>query len=407
MNCGHEGRFPANVDKTTVRYHHLLIRSQPGLEIIINAMPEIAIVLNHSNQIAYANKAFLDLAFENPAGSKQTAAYFDTDSDPLWDHLLGIRIGKALKCVRSDGPDAECGQTPFCRHCGIYQALSGRTDPEETDPLICHMLRTPASGPRAPVMLFRTTVTPFSIRGWDFQLLLLTDIHNEVNNRALGHTLFHHMRDFIDGIQAATGALGNGEESGHQQIERRYRLLSQQAAQASDEITSQQNLVKAERGELNVHCVSTDAQDILNNSIASFRNLYPDCDVRSPAEAAPGKTPLDTDPQLLVWVLTHMILSAANLDDVGDPLVAGLRRKNNGVQFYVRTRSLLPPEKKNQLFQRTFTPKDTPINLNTYSIKLIGEEYLGGTLSCTSSPDKGTVFEIYLPAGSGSAPRQR
>ncbi len=403
MNCGHEGRFPADVDKTTVRYHHLLIRSQPGLEIIINAMPDIAIVLNHSNQIAYANKAFLDLAFEESAGSKQTAAYFGTDADPLWDHLLGIRIGKALKCVRTVGPNAECGLTPFCRHCGIYQALSGRTDPEEPDPLICHMLRTPASGPHTPVMLFRTTVTPFSIRGWNFQLVLLSDIHNEVNSRILGHTLFHHMRDFIDGIQAVTDSIENVGEHGHKQIERRYRLLSQQAAQASDEIASQQNLIKAERGELTVHCVPTNAQDILNNSIASFRNLYPDCEVLGPAEADSGEIPLDTDPQLLVWVLTHMILSAANLDDVGDPLAAGLRRHKNGVQFYVHTRTPLPPEKKNQLFQRTFTSKDTLINLNTYSIKLIGEEYLGGMLTCTSSPAEGTVFAIHLPAGSGAS----
>jgi sensor histidine kinase regulating citrate/malate metabolism len=50
-----------------------------------------------------------------------------------------------------------------------------------------------------------------------------------------------------------------------------------------------------------------------------------------------------------------------------------------------------------QIFQRSFSTKGAGRGLGTYSIKLLGERYLHGTVSFASSAEQGTIFQISLP----------
>ena len=50
-----------------------------------------------------------------------------------------------------------------------------------------------------------------------------------------------------------------------------------------------------------------------------------------------------------------------------------------------------------QVFQRSFSTKSPSRGLGAYSMKLIGERYLKGEVSFTTSQRDGTEFSITLP----------
>jgi len=57
----------------------------------------------------------------------------------------------------------------------------------------------------------------------------------------------------------------------------------------------------------------------------------------------------------------------------------------------------MPESVRLQVFQRSFSTKSHDRGLGTYSMKLLAERYLGGTVSFTSSVEEGTTFRIRLP----------
>jgi sensor histidine kinase regulating citrate/malate metabolism len=65
--------------------------------------------------------------------------------------------------------------------------------------------------------------------------------------------------------------------------------------------------------------------------------------------------------------------------------------------FWCQNDGAIPREVALQIFQRSFSTKGRGRGIGTYSIKLLGERYLGGQVSFTSMPETGTRFQIRLP----------
>ncbi len=68
------------------------------------------------------------------------------------------------------------------------------------------------------------------------------------------------------------------------------------------------------------------------------------------------------------------------------------------VWFEVHNPAYMPRDIQLQVFQRSFSTKGEGRGLGTYSIKLLTERYLCGTVSFKSSPEEGTVFRVEYPA---------
>jgi sensor histidine kinase regulating citrate/malate metabolism len=64
----------------------------------------------------------------------------------------------------------------------------------------------------------------------------------------------------------------------------------------------------------------------------------------------------------------------------------------------VKNEGCIPRELQLLIFQRSFSTKGPGRGVGTYSMRLLGETYLGGIVSFATSLDDGTVFRIRLPA---------
>jgi sensor histidine kinase regulating citrate/malate metabolism len=68
-----------------------------------------------------------------------------------------------------------------------------------------------------------------------------------------------------------------------------------------------------------------------------------------------------------------------------------------GIEFLVHNPHFMPRHVQLQVFQRSFSTKGKNRGLGTYSMKLLGEQYLRGKVSFTSYPEGGTTFKVWLP----------
>ena len=77
-------------------------------------------------------------------------------------------------------------------------------------------------------------------------------------------------------------------------------------------------------------------------------------------------------------------------------VLAGIENNEDMVAFWVKIDQFMPEDAQKQLFQRSFSTKDSGRGIGTYSIRLITENYLKGKVSFISNETKGTVFSIEL-----------
>jgi sensor histidine kinase regulating citrate/malate metabolism len=65
--------------------------------------------------------------------------------------------------------------------------------------------------------------------------------------------------------------------------------------------------------------------------------------------------------------------------------------------FTVHSPGVMSRAVQMQMFQRSFSTKGTGRGIGTYSVRLLTENYLGGSVDFTSVEESGTTFRIHLP----------
>ena len=104
-----------------------------------------------------------------------------------------------------------------------------------------------------------------------------------------------------------------------------------------------------------------------------------------------------TDLVLLNRILTNMLKNALEATPEKEKVLIGCESRDGKIVFWVHNDRVMPEEVKLQVFQRSFSTKGSNRGLGTYSIKLLGEKYLKGSVYFKSEADFGTRFYLELP----------
>jgi len=346
----------------------------PAMRQVLDAVPDVLLVLNAQRQTVFANRALLDLL-----------------GLPGLDDAAGQRPGELLHCEHAFKTPQGCGTSRYCEACGaawaILTSLHGQPDTHE-----CRITQT-----HGDALDLRVSTTPLDINGERYTVFVIQDISDEKRRQALERVFFHDL------LNTATVLIGYTDlllDNPPQNRSAQYRDMIHEAAyQLVEEINAQRELSQAESGELPVrvspvntrHLIQRIRAFYMEHEIARDRQLV----VAEDAEAVV----FDNDPTLLERVLNNLVKNALEASQPGETVTLSSHQQGDGrVMFTVHNPGVMPREVQLQVFQRSFSTKGPGRGLGTYSVKLLSERYLGGTVTFTSTPGDGTNFTAVYPA---------
>ena len=344
---------------------------QPLIRPLLDAIPDVVFVLNNERQIVFANRALLDI----------------TRLDD-YTAVIGLRPGEILDCVHATETEGGCGTTQVCATCGAAQAiLSSLRGLEAVQE--CRISRK--NGDALDLQVY---ATPLLLDGQTYTFFVLKDISHEKRRRMLEHVFFHDILNSAGALRGLADVLRRAPLEDKDEIAADVYTVCDRLI---DEIKSQKVIAAAENNELHTERSMIATRQFLEEVIHFYQEH----------EAARGKQ-IVIDPQsceqtiisdraLLRRVLGNMVKNALEACQRKETVTLGCRKRKDQIEFWVHNPGIIPDEVRLQIFQRSFSTKGAGRGLGTYSIKLLGERYLHGTVSFSSSSEQGTVFQISLP----------
>lgn len=340
---------------------------------VLNAMPQFVALLDENRQIVAANSSLIDSL---GSGNIET--------------ILGSRPGEMLDCQHATEMPGGCGCSESCRMCGAVNAIltaqQGTADTRD-----CQITQ----GESLEALDLQITATPVRIGERDLTTISIRDVADQKRRLILERTFFHDVLNAAGGAWGLANVLNEAEDM--TEVREFAPLLVQVTEQLIAEVEAQRDFIAAEEGRLAVASEDIDTADLLHE----VQHTY----TRHPV--AEGRT-IRIDPQsqdirlqssrtLLLRVIGNMTKNALEASPEGSTVTLGCTATASECHFRVNNPGLIPRDARLQIFNRSFSTKGPGRGIGTYSIKLLGEKYLGGVVSFVSDEDAGTTFGLRLP----------
>jgi len=347
----------------------------PIAQVVLESVESYALILNEERQILAANEAlFQALAVEDPTCFE------------------GMRPGEILGCVHvAEGPDG-CGTSKACGRCGaVLTILAAQSQGKVAEGECLLSLR---NGKSWEAREFHVRATPLQIAGHTFLVLVMRDISAQKRREVFEQVFLHDLMNTLQGLRGWTELLQMSPDEPTQAAQKIATLSDR----LTEEVLTQRLLVQAEKGDLSAarrEICLTELFDELKGTVGSHK-----CSVGRNLElpeAAPNVT-VNSDPRLLQRILLNMVINALEATPPDGCVRLQTHREEGGQRFTVHNPGCIPEEVATRIFLRSFSTKRAKgRGLGTYSMKLLGENVLGGEVGFTSTPEDGTQFFFFLP----------
>lgn len=343
-----------------------------GLLKMLNGMTA---VLDENRQVIALNDSFL------------TFIGMDHGSD-----VLGLRLGEILKCPHSNGAAGGCGTAKPCSNCGaaitIVSSLLDGSAHERT----CS-IRATINGITQDLFLW-VKCSPLPIAGKNYILLFIRDITAEQRQSSLERTFFHDVNNILAGLISGAELLSMGGDNQDSMIE----MIRLATLRLKKEIDIQNKLSISKASIYKPAIEMTSIAHILEELESNYTN-HP-ATIGKEFKIAPslfGRR-FRTDISLLIRVVSNMVTNALEATDGSRPVQLWVETEPDQLIFCVHNAEHIPNKLQSRIFERNFSTKSgIGRGTGTYSMKLFGEQVLGGKVSFTTSFKTGTVFRLTLP----------
>jgi signal transduction histidine kinase len=341
------------------------------LRKFFDAIPNIFLILNEYRQIIFANRALLEL--------------LDLKDE---DTIYGLRPGEVFGCVHAIESNGQCGTTEFCKTCGavkaILSSLRGQESVQE-----CRIMREVGEA-----LDLRVWATPLSLGNKQFSIFAIDDISHEKRRRALERIFFHDILNLAAGLWGYVELL---QKATAEELDPIKSSIYQLAQRLIEEITAQRELSAAESNELGVYPNPLNSIYLLEEVAGLYRSYKEIETCRIEISSRAQAVEFISDETLLRRVLGNMTKNALEASAPSETVTLGCELKEEQVEFWVHNPAYMPRPVQLQVFQRSFSTKGLGRGLGTYSMKLLTERYLNGSVSFTSSEEEGTTFFARYP----------
>ncbi|MGM9787080.1 MAG: sensor histidine kinase [Candidatus Cryptobacteroides sp.] len=232
--------------------------------------------------------------------------------------------------------------------------------------------------------------TPFKENGRTFSIVLLID-RTAHNREVMLERIFFH--DLLNLSGAINGLLDCEDNDNPEEIRGVLKSISYQMM---EEIKSQRDLIYAINGMLKPNKGMFRADEVIDFVKSTLRQIASDMfNISLVIDSTLGDECVDSDKILINRVIHNMVKNACEAN-CGGAVIVRARHEEGKIIYSVHNDAVMMPDVKSKVFIQGNTTKKEGHGLGTYSMKLIGENYLGGKVYFKSEEGFGTEFFIEL-----------
>jgi signal transduction histidine kinase len=378
MEAGDKNNLNQDIEKFREEFVALFKNSDPiaSLSEFLNSMPSAAAILTPERKIIFANSNLL-----NSLGFKSL------------ESVLGSRPGEALKCLHALENENECGISESCKVCGALKAMKNT---QSTKAVSVSEMRLQAIQEGFIVNRdFRITVTPIQMNKMTYMILYINDISHEKRRLILEKIFFHDVLNKVSSLYGLSEILR--KETNSDKITELLTTVDYIVSDLTGEILEQRDIIAAEKGDLSIRKEPISLNKLLNRVASQVHLLNNPNRAKIRVDIKSDNLTLYSDPILLNRVVTNMAKNALEASFENETVVLKAVNFAKKVIISVQNKAVMDDVVKLQVFHRSFSTKGDGRGLGTYSIKLLSERYLGGTVSFQTSEEEGTIFYLELP----------
>ena len=302
---------------------------------------------------------------------------------------LGLRLGEALACVHAHDEPAGCGTTRFCSSCGAAIAIVTSLADGLPAERMCAL--TAVRGDRPVDLALRVRSTPIDTDGRRLLLVFVQDVTVDQQRAALVRTFFHDVNNMVSGLIQGSELLKERFPS------RLTNIVADTATRLHREIAIQASLLTADEASYHPTWKTIRVSRLLVE-LNAFFETHPVAKGKKVLVLHESDSAISTDVSALCRVLSNMVINALEATVSDDPVRVWAQSEGNVVRFSVWNRASIQTDVARRIFQRNFSTKaEEGRGVGTYSMKLFGEEILGGQVGFESSVQNGTTFWLKHP----------
>jgi nitrogen-specific signal transduction histidine kinase len=354
-----------------------ILNNTDWIRSFLNTMPEVVAILNPERQIIFGNDELMKLL----------------EISDL-KHLIGKRPGEALKCINSSIMEAGCGTCEKCRYCGAVNSI---LESQITSTKVTKDCRiTTEENGNHEYLDLKVTTAPFNFNGNLYFILSIEDISDRNRRAILERLFFHDILNIVGSLKGISDLLirsdNDADTSG-----KYIGIVNDLSKELLEEILAQRVMVFAEHGELQPSFGPVNSIDILNDTVNYLLHHKVSSDRIIEIDLLAYSIEIQSDNMLLKRVVLNMLKNALEATPKGGKVNLNCKHEGSYIFFTVRNPGTIPLKVQSQIFQRSFSTKGRGRGLGTYSIKLLTERYLNGSVGFTSSLEDATEFFVKIP----------
>ena len=344
----------------------------PFINEIFCSLSYIFCIFNEQRQIVFVNDVMLkSLGVDNV------------------NKVLGKRFGEAFSCLHSTDEEGGCGTSEYCRYCGAIDSIlkSKRSMEKVTEE--CRVKRI--VNEKESAIELEVTSTPFVYEDEHFTIFSVIDITDRKRRGLIERIFFHDILNTAGSLSNIFELLEEVEEQDKPEL---LTIASSLSQQILDEITTQRLILQAENSSLIVNNQRINSLEFLEVVDKDLKYHEVAVDKVIVLDRSSDSVDFVSDPVILRKIINNMVKNALEATPSTGTVSLMAKRIGDKFRISVHNETFMPPEVEKQVFMRSFSTKGVQRGLGTYSMKILGEQYLGGKVNFTTDISDGTTFFI-------------
>lgn len=295
-----------------------------------------------------------------------------------------LHPGDLIKCKNAVAVQEGCGSHENCKECELRKmieaSISQNKKMETQADFLVESNQT---------LSLHAVSTPYEYEGKTGSIVLLIDRTEQQREFMLERTFFH---DLLNISGALKGLLDCVQHDNVQDI---IPILRDISGQLLDEVEAQRDLIFAMNGLLQPKRKRFKASDMLENLDALVRMAKEMHNIKIVVDSNVTDEEVNSDKRLLKRVLFNMLKNAYEASP-NSVVTLGIHATDDKIIFSTHNNAVIPEHIKSKIFIYGNSTKGAKRGLGTYSMKLIGENFLHGRVWFESAEGVGTTFYIEL-----------